>query len=126
MKDLDSIDYGIMKIIIPEVKRNDWSLLIAHFLGVDHCGHRYGTHHPEMTRKLTEMDSVINELVQEIDNDTVLFVMGDHGMTLSGDHGGDSENEVMAGLFVYSKEEVFSKAKIQSDILPQISQIDLE
>lgn len=65
VKDLDTIDYGIMKNLIPEVKRNDWSLLIAHFLGVDHCGHRYGTHHPEMTRKLTEMDNVIR-LVKNI------------------------------------------------------------
>lgn len=62
VKDLDTIDYGIMKHLIPEVKRDDWSLLIAHFLGVDHCGHRYGTHHPEMTRKLTEMDKVIRSL----------------------------------------------------------------
>ena len=33
--------------------------------------------------------------------------MGDHGMTSTGDHGGDSNDEVMAGLFVYSKENIF-------------------
>jgi phosphatidylinositol glycan class O len=27
-------------------------------------------------------------------DDCVLFVMGDHGMTMSGDHGGDSHDEV--------------------------------
>ena len=59
VRDLDTIDYGIIKNIYSEVKRDDWSILIAHFLGVDHCGHRYGTHHPEMTRKLNEMDQVI-------------------------------------------------------------------
>ena len=35
-------------------------------------------------------------------DDTVLFVFGDHGMTRTGDHGGDSEDELTAGLFVYS------------------------
>ena len=63
VKDLDTIDYGIMKHLVPEVRRSDWSIIIAHFLGVDHCGHRYGTHHHEMTRKLTEMDNVIRCLI---------------------------------------------------------------
>ena len=35
-------------------------------------------------------------------NDTILFVFGDHGMTRSGDHGGDSNDELDAALFVYS------------------------
>ena len=38
-----------------------------------------------------------------MDKDTVLFVFGDHGMTATGDHGGDSFEELDAGLFVYSK-----------------------
>ena len=36
--------------------------------------------------------------------------MGDHGMTISGDHGGDSKDEVMAALFVYSKKRLFTKS----------------
>ncbi|XP_057302946.1 GPI ethanolamine phosphate transferase 3-like [Hydractinia symbiolongicarpus] len=124
VKDLDTIDYGIIKHLIPEVKRTDWSILIAHFLGVDHCGHRYGTHHPEMSRKLNEMDNVIRDLVENIDDETLLLVMGDHGMTISGDHGGDSQDEVMAGLFAYSKKKLFSSSQ-NSHELPQVSQIDI-
>ena len=41
-------------------------------------------------------------VTETIDEDTVLFVMGDHGMTSTGDHGGDSDDEVDAALFVYS------------------------
>ena len=41
--------------------------------------------------------------METLDDDTVLFVMGDHGMTRTGDHGGDSEDEVDAALFVYSR-----------------------
>ena len=37
-----------------------------------------------------------------IEDDTLLLVFGDHGMTRSGDHGGDSEDETNAALFVYS------------------------
>ena len=56
VKDLDTVDDGIISHMIPEVKTKDWNVLIAHFLGVDHCGHRYGPNHQEMERKLTQID----------------------------------------------------------------------
>lgn len=46
-------------------------------------------------------------LVERLDNDTLLVVAGDHGMTMNGDHGGDSEPEVSAALFVYSPTALF-------------------
>lgn len=33
------------------------------------------------------MDELVYNLTNLIDDDTILFVMGDHGMTKSGDHG---------------------------------------
>lgn len=57
--DLDSVDNGILSHLYKEVKKEDWNLLIAHFLGVDHCGHRYGPYHNEMKRKLSEMNIMI-------------------------------------------------------------------
>jgi len=44
--------------------------------------------------------------METLDDDTVLLVMGDHGMTRTGDHGGDSDDEVDAALFVYSARPV--------------------
>ena len=41
-------------------------------------------------------------MIEVLDEDTILFVMGDHGMTRTGDHGGDSDDELYAALFVYS------------------------
>ena len=57
--DLDTVDNGVIHQLIPELKKNDWHVIIGHFLGVDHCGHRYGPNHPEMKRKLLEMDVII-------------------------------------------------------------------
>lgn len=57
--DLDTVDNGVITHLKPELKKKDWNLLIAHFLGVDHCGHKYGPLHSEMTRKLTEMNQII-------------------------------------------------------------------
>jgi phosphatidylinositol glycan class O len=55
-------------------------LKIAHFLGVDHVGHRYKVDHPAMATKLTEMNGVLEELIAALPDDTMLLVMGDHGL----------------------------------------------
>lgn len=72
-------------------------------MGVDHCGHRHGPEHPEMRRKLRQMDDLIANVTKIISDDTLLIVMGDHGMTVNGDHGGDSRLELEAALFIYAK-----------------------
>ena len=79
-----------------------------------------------MSRKLSEMNSVIERVISDLPSDAVLFVFGDHGMTSSGDHGGDSESEVTAGMFVYSpllavpgSAQVTSVAQI--DLVPTLS-----
>lgn len=40
VKDLHLVDNGVIKHLFPELAENDWQILIGHFLGVDHCGHR--------------------------------------------------------------------------------------
>lgn len=112
--------------IFDEIKKNDWSFLIAHTLGVDHCGHRYGITHSEMARKLRQMDHLIQNITQTMTDDTILFVMGDHGMTNNGDHGGDSLQEIESALFVYSKKANFQNEKEiqtveQVDFVPTLS-----
>lgn len=46
-------------LLVRTVVGDDWDVLVAHFLGVDHCGHRFGPDHPAMADKLTQMDGVI-------------------------------------------------------------------
>ena len=58
VKDLHTVDNGVITHLMPELRKDDWDVLIAHFLGVDHCGHRYGPDHPAMAEKLTQMDKV--------------------------------------------------------------------
>ncbi|TFK09401.1 secretogranin-1 [Platysternon megacephalum] len=107
VKDLHTVDDGILQHLYTTVDGGEWDLLIAHFLGVDHCGHKHGPDHPEMAKKLTQMNEMLRSLVDHLGNDTLLLVAGDHGMTETGDHGGDSEKEVNAALFVYSKTPLF-------------------
>ena len=49
-----------------------------------------------------------------------MLLLGDHGMTATGDHGGDSENELNAALFVYSErsiEPVMSQVQLNKSIV---------
>lgn len=106
MLDLDSVDNAILSHLWPLMEEADqgrhWDLAVAHFLGVDHCGHTHGPAHPNMARKLDQMNSVIERILHQVNDNTLLVLMGDHGMSPEGDHGGESLEELMSTLFVYS------------------------
>ena len=59
VKDLDTVDNGVMSHIFPQMEAKDCTLLISHLLGVDHCGHTFGPFHEKMRQKLTQMDTFI-------------------------------------------------------------------
>lgn len=110
--DLHTVDNGVIDNIFPLLKperKNEWDLLIGHCLGVDHAGHRYGPDHPAMAIKLRQMDKFIQNMVENIDDKTLLMVIGDHGMDSKGDHGGESDDEVEAALWMYSKKPFFGR-----------------
>uniref|UniRef100_A0A915DFZ1 GPI ethanolamine phosphate transferase 3 n=1 Tax=Ditylenchus dipsaci TaxID=166011 RepID=A0A915DFZ1_9BILA len=124
IKDLDTVDNAVIEKIYLELERKDWSLLLAHCLGVDHCGHRYGPDHIEMSRKLRQMDELVKNITSVMQEDTLLVVMGDHGMTRSGDHGGDSQMETEAALFVYANKNFAPELDINS-LGEKVDQVDL-
>ncbi|XP_060752128.1 GPI ethanolamine phosphate transferase 3 isoform X2 [Tachysurus vachellii] len=121
VKDLHTVDNGILQNIFPTMDGDDWDVLIAHFLGVDHCGHRFGPDHPAMAEKLTQMDGVIRSVIKRLQEDTLLVVMGDHGMTDTGDHGGESQKETDAALFLYSGSPLFPArdTQVEPEVVPQ-------
>ena len=106
VEDLHTVDEGVIEHIFPLLRhenRTEWDFIIGHFLGVDHAGHRVGPEHPVMAAKLQQMDTVLREVVELLDDETLLVVMGDHGMNQQGDHGGDSDLETSSALWIYSK-----------------------
>ncbi|KAM7077752.1 LOW QUALITY PROTEIN: GPI ethanolamine phosphate transferase 3 [Ciconia maguari] len=114
MKDLHAVDDGILQHLYPTVDSGEWDVLITHFLGMDHCGHKHGPDHPETAKKLTQMNEMLRSLVDHLGNDILLLVAGDHGS--------DSEKEVNAALFVYSKTSLFGTGPPEEpEAVPQVN-----
>jgi phosphatidylinositol glycan class O len=105
VEDLHTVDEGVIKHLFPllEDPSKPFDFLIGHFLGVDHVGHRVGPDHPSMKAKLQQMNDVLTRVVEKLDDDTLLIVLGDHGMDRSGDHGGDGILETSSAMWIYSK-----------------------
>lgn len=119
-RDLDTVDDGCMKHL-PRLLQNlggdsdnddrfddgeKFELVVAHFLGVDHVGHTYGPNDRHMTEKLGQMDDALSYVLDRIDSTPdhycrAAFVFGDHGMSEEGNHGGGTEDEINAALFVH-------------------------
>lgn len=132
--DLFTVDNGVNEHLFPLLQsenRNKWDVIFGHYLGVDHAGHRYGPDHAAMASKLQEMDRVIRDIIAALDDDTLLVVMGDHGMDTKGDHGGESDDEVEAALWMYSKRGIFGRTSKETLLPPKharerpVPQIDL-
>ena len=114
VEDLDTVDAGVTHHMLAWLDAargkpqdashsGNWSLLVAHSLGVDHVGHRFGASHPRMVPKLQQMDRLVRDVLDRMDDRTLFLLMGDHGMDATGDHGGDSELEVGSGVWAYAK-----------------------
>lgn len=112
--DLHTVDNGVIEHLFPLLEKANstkWDLMVGHFLGADHVGHRYGPSHHSMKAKLNQMNKVVEDVVAKMDDKTLLLVMGDHGMDPTGNHGGDSPEELESTLFMYSKKKHLFRKK---------------
>ena len=66
----------------------NFDLLVCHLLGIDHAGHTFHANHTEIERKVIETEEILSDVISAMDNDTILLLYGDHGMTNDGNHGG--------------------------------------
>ncbi|KAI7745559.1 hypothetical protein M8C21_024638 [Ambrosia artemisiifolia] len=133
VKDLDTVDNGCISHLVPTLYDDDWDVLIAHFLGVDHAGHIFGVDSVQMIDKLQQYNAQLEKVVEVLKSqsgkgglheNTLLLVMGDHGQTVNGDHGGGSPEEVETSIFAMSlKKPSFS---VPSEFDTSTCKLDLD
>ena len=102
VRDLETNDDTASKHIYEELDNgSNFDIMVAHLIGLDHAGHTHGPTHPELERKLLDVERIVENIIDKMDDETTLLVFGDHGMTQDGSHGGSSEIEMRTVLFSY-------------------------
>ncbi|XP_025026994.1 GPI ethanolamine phosphate transferase 2 [Python bivittatus] len=110
VSDYTEVDNNVTRHLNNVLKRDDWDLLILHYLGLDHIGHLSGPNSPLVGPKLSEMDNIIKKIHNSLLSKdwekgtlpSLLVVCGDHGMSETGSHGGSSEGEIRTPLLLVS------------------------
>jgi phosphatidylinositol glycan class O len=112
-RDLDTVDNGCLErlpLLLQDLRTTGKSpqeleVIVAHFLGVDHVGHTFGPHNQHMHDKLAQIDVALSTTLDILDDEEeschLALIFGDHGMTEDGNHGGGTEDEINAALFVH-------------------------
>ena len=72
------------------MNQTDWTMMIGicifiynlgHLLGLDHVGHSFDANSPNIDLKLIQYSKFLNDIYGKMDNNTVMVVIGDHGMS---------------------------------------------
>ncbi|XP_057323888.1 GPI ethanolamine phosphate transferase 2 isoform X2 [Microplitis mediator] len=136
VSDFIQVDNNVTQYIDYELnKSNDWSIMILHYLGLDHIGHVYGPNNPLIKVKLEEMDKIIDEISTKIiqwnkqSRESLFIICGDHGMKNSGGHGGATPEETLVPLIAISGTSHYTDNNNNNNLLydtfNQIDQIDI-
>nr|XP_057919264.1 GPI ethanolamine phosphate transferase 2 [Doryrhamphus excisus]XP_057919265.1 GPI ethanolamine phosphate transferase 2 [Doryrhamphus excisus]XP_057919266.1 GPI ethanolamine phosphate transferase 2 [Doryrhamphus excisus]XP_057919267.1 GPI ethanolamine phosphate transferase 2 [Doryrhamphus excisus] len=129
VSDYTEVDNNVTAHLDSTLKRDDWDILILHYLGLDHIGHISGPHSSLVPPKLLEMDDILKKihtaLISKEAEGTLPYLLvlcGDHGMSESGSHGGSSELEVNTALVLISPA---FKRKVGMEKPTEVEQVDL-
>uniref|UniRef100_A0A8C5AVZ3 GPI ethanolamine phosphate transferase 2 C-terminal domain-containing protein n=1 Tax=Gadus morhua TaxID=8049 RepID=A0A8C5AVZ3_GADMO len=129
VSDYTEVDNNVTRHLDSTLKRDDWDVLILHYLGLDHIGHVSGPRSPLVRPKLLEMDDVLKKIHGAlVSKETegappyLLVLCGDHGMSETGSHGGSSEPEVNTALVLVSPA---FRRKVGMETPSVVEQVDL-
>ena len=60
LNDLDTLDANTSAEVLRELDEgSDFDIMVLHMIGVDNAGHTFGSFHPEITRKLKDIEGFL-------------------------------------------------------------------
>lgn len=103
VSDFTEVDLNVTRHVPEELQKHDWSVMVLHYLGLDHIGHKTGPQGPNMPAKQHEMDEIVRKIYTVMDQSShlssaLLVLLGDHGMNEGGNHGASSAGETSTAL----------------------------
>ena len=66
VNDFTEVDNNVTRHLDDELKRDDWDVLILHYLGLDHIGHTLGPGSSLIRTKLEEMDGIVEKITYSL------------------------------------------------------------
>ncbi len=97
------VDKGAISWMKEKIQENNFDFLLGHLLSVDHMGHAHGKISDEVKKQIAATDQAIMEIIDIIDYNTTLVILGDHGMDDQGTHGGGTPDEMNTAIIAYHK-----------------------
>ncbi|CAH2293106.1 GPI ethanolamine phosphate transferase 2 [Pelobates cultripes] len=129
VSDFTEVDNNVTRHLDDVLSRNDWDILICHYLGLDHIGHLTGPYSHLVGPKLFEMDIVLKKIhtslisKEEESLPNLIVVCGDHGMSETGSHGASSDEEIETPLVFISS--AFERKNDSGKVPETLQQTDL-
>ncbi|PNY29776.1 GPI ethanolamine phosphate transferase 2 [Tolypocladium capitatum] len=124
VSDFTEVDNNVTRHIAGELENNDWGLMVLHYLGLDHIGHKAGPRSSNMLPKQAEMDGIVKVIYSAMEskdhlNSTLFVLCGDHGMNDAGNHGASSPGETSPALVFMSPKLKGFSAKFPAPAQPK-------
>lgn len=124
LQDFTEVDNNVTRHIHDELNKDDWSLMVLHYLGLDHIGHKSGPRSTHMPSKQREMDDIVHQLFNALESQshlqsTLLVLCGDHGMNDAGNHGASSPGETSPALVFMSPKLKAISSKYRAPTQPK-------
>lgn len=104
-------DDEIFEKTIESLKSSRADLIFTHFHGIDDTGHSYGPYSSKWLAKVEQIFLYVNEILNYVDNETLIILTADHGMHTSdivedyrvGIHGESCWEDMMIPIIISRK-----------------------
>lgn len=121
-----AVDSNTIPFLKKKIAENNFDLLLGHVLSIDHMGHSFGLGDERVKTQIAANDKLILDIIDSIDQDTTLVILGDHGMDALGTHGGNTDDETETAILAFHKKG-FQKyhQKGLSQVMRSVNETDL-
>ena len=84
-------DIATSELLSDWLENGTYNVIGAHFSGPDKVGHRWGTIGDKYSEKISDIDRVVDDVLDLVPENWTIVVTADHGMTKLGTHGSSQE-----------------------------------
>jgi len=63
------------------MSKEDWDFFMIVFMSADHAGHTFWADQKKIRKVYEELDKAVGKLIAQVDDNTTVFIMSDHGFT---------------------------------------------